>query len=567
MTHIVLIPSASTVPRELEVEFGPIASCMVPVSGRPALQYLIDRFAGPGRILLIGVHPGVEDVAGYAAHLKDENLHVLDVGATTSLSETVQRLCLEARQLLGEEGWADAALTLNFGDTLVADQAKSANTIFFDQPIDMLRWSSFITGPDGSLGEYRDRHESELKGHDRAFCGLFQFASLREFSDHLDQAMTEDIAGFPPFYRAVFDCFNDCDPLQRALQKANHWYDLGHLDTYYASRRNLGLNARAFNMVMVDDRRGTLTKKSRSEKFRDEITWQLTLPRRASHLAPRIFHHDLKSDPMEIEMEYYGYPSVNDMLLYGRYDLGTWTRLFNALGDALDLMAEFRAPPAVNLVAESALYDMYVTKTLYRLTEARQERRFAPFTGPRVVINGQAYPGVDILMDELEESLSAAGLLGARELYLIHGDLCASNILFDTRNSFIRLLDPRGSFGDLRMYGDGRYELAKLCHSFQGHYDFLVNGLFQLEQRDGGLHYQPRVGHRHREISRLFGDWLQKRCDPAEFNAIKLIEALLFLSMIPLHDDRPDSQRTFMAHGLQQYWHYAPGGTERIGAP
>ena len=63
---------------------------------------------------------------------------------------------------------------------------------------------------------------------------------------------------------------------------------------------------------------------------------------------------------------------------------------------------------------------------------------------------------------------------------IIHGDLCFANIMVDTNLSFIKVIDPRGKFGTYDIYGDFRYELAKLFHSVDGKYDFIIKDLFDV---------------------------------------------------------------------------------------
>ena len=46
----------------------------------------------------------------------------------------------------------------------------------------------------------------------------------------------------------------------------------------------------------------------------------------------------------------------------------------------------------------------------------------------------------------------------------IHGDLCLSNILFNSRINSIKVIDPRGIGynNNLTIYGDQNYDLAKI---------------------------------------------------------------------------------------------------------
>ena len=74
-------------------------------------------------------------------------------------------------------------------------------------------------------------------------------------------------------------------------------------------------------------------------------------------------------------------------------------------------------------------------------------------------------------------------LFDVEEFSIIHGDLCFANIMVDENYSFIKVIDPRGKFGNFDVYGDFRYELAKLFHSVDGKYDFIIKDLFKINYK------------------------------------------------------------------------------------
>jgi hypothetical protein len=152
----------------------------------------------------------------------------------------------------------------------------------------------------------------------------------------------------------------------------------------------------------------------------------------------------------------------------------------------------------------------------------------------------------------LPEVMERSGVSDPPEFTIIHGDLCLSNVLYDRRSGFVRLVDPRGSFGASGIFGDPRYDLAKLSHSFHGDYDFYVNGLFGLEVSEDGVECRPFRSPLHETVRQMFDHWLLRR-ERAHYRAIRLIESLLFLSMAPLHADRPRSQLAFLARGLELF--------------
>ena len=123
--------------------------------------------------------------------------------------------------------------------------------------------------------------------------------------------------------------------------------------------------------------------------------------------------------------------------------------------------------------------------------------------------------------------------------------------MVDNNYTFIKLIDPRGSFGKYDIYGDPRYELAKLFHSVDGKYDFIINDQFRLNYdsdkaiikykiNDGLIKYDL-----YQAFIAVFSDVIGK-----DIKKIHFIEALLFLSMIPLHGESESQQMVMLATGL-----------------
>jgi hypothetical protein len=132
---------------------------------------------------------------------------------------------------------------------------------------------------------------------------------------------------------------------------------------------------------------------------------------------------------------------------------------------------------------------------------------------------------------------------------IIHGDFCFSNILYDLNNQIIRLIDPRGSFGEPGIYGDPRYDMAKLRHSIAGMYDYIVSDLFEINETETGFEGKIFNDSAQDELISEFDNLLTEfGYDPKE---IAIIEGLLFISMLPLHQDKPQRQKMMYIKGLQ----------------
>lgn len=131
---------------------------------------------------------------------------------------------------------------------------------------------------------------------------------------------------------------------------------------------------------------------------------------------------------------------------------------------------------------------------------------------------------------------------------IIHGDFCFSNILYDFVNQIIRLIDPRGSFGAKGIYGDPRYDMAKLRHSVAGMYDFIVSDLFEVREDKDGF---QAVIFNMQNLNPVIENFDHKLIENGyNIQHIKLIEGLLFISMLPLHQDYPKRQLMMFLTGI-----------------
>lgn len=120
-----------------------------------------------------------------------------------------------------------------------------------------------------------------------------------------------------------------------------------------------------------------------------------------------------------------------------------------------------------------------------------------------------------------------------------HGDLCFSNILYGRQNRVLKFIDPRGADGEEEIYLDAYYDVAKLSHSICGSYDFINHDLCDL--RFGcDLRLKLEVHDQRQAIPTLRAAFISAMAeDGYDPDLIRLYEASLFLSMLPLHADVP----------------------------
>ncbi len=68
-----------------------------------------------------------------------------------------------------------------------------------------------------------------------------------------------------------------------------------------------------------------------------------------------------------------------------------------------------------------------------------------------------------------------------KEYFPIHGDLTFSNTLYNPKKNKIYIIDPRGYYGNTKIFGDIDYDWAKIYYSLVGNYDQFNIKNFKLE--------------------------------------------------------------------------------------
>ncbi|MCP4021079.1 MAG: hypothetical protein GY729_04495 [Desulfobacteraceae bacterium] len=547
MNKLVLIPSAKLIPVELQGDFGSIPSAMIPLDSKPALRYIQNDYRKFGYDFLIAVNENAEMVYNYCkSHQTSAPTTIVDVGKTDSLGMTIRK-ALENLKRFPDH------LIINYADTFVGNEIKEENAVCYVKQDDVFRWTTFQLSNQNEIININEKYIDKKVNSNglNVFVGVFAFRDVPLFIDKLELALKQERTELDPFYVALISYFNQIKPSQKTFLEVSHWMDFGHLDTYYDTKKKISLNARYFNTIKVDDQRGIITKKSsKSKKLINEIKWYLKLPVGLNYISPRILRYSLSFDEPSVEMEFYGYPALNDMYLFGDFEISVWNQIIEAIGNIRDDMISYQHLPEDQSQIKLAMQDMYEEKTTNRLKQIETDDRFSLFFADEVEINNRSVFGINKVLNLLSKTIKELQLYKIPVFSIIHGDLCLSNILYNRRNKIVRVIDPRGGFGTYDIYGDPRYDIAKLNHSIEGDYDFLVNGLFEFKLTGNSFIYKVQLQQKHKEIKKLFKHFLMEKWE-VDYHQIKLIESLLFLSMVPLHSDRFNSQLCFIAKGLE----------------
>lgn len=121
-------------------------------------------------------------------------------------------------------------------------------------------------------------------------------------------------------------------------------------------------------------------------------------------------------------------------------------------------------------------------------------------------------------------------------LVIGHGDPCFANTLYNKSTKTLKFIDPKGAITENELWTNPYYDIAKLSHSICGRYDFFNNGLFEIKV-NAEFSYDLEIPFDNSGFIKIFKRKLEE--NGFDYLTVRIYEASLFLSMLPLHIDNP----------------------------
>ncbi len=123
-----------------------------------------------------------------------------------------------------------------------------------------------------------------------------------------------------------------------------------------------------------------------------------------------------------------------------------------------------------------------------------------------------------------------------KEMVIGHGDPCFANALYNKSTQMLKFIDPKGASKEEDLWTNPYYDVAKLSHSVCGKYDFFNNGLFDIRIAED-FSYDLDIPFDNSEYVNIFKEKVQE--NGFDYLTVRIYEASLFISMLPLHIDNP----------------------------
>lgn len=523
----VLINSGAYVDQELSAEFGAIPPAFLPVGLNRLYERQALMFAdGPSPCDMFLTLPASFDIPDWdQRRLKDLGFRIIRTPDALSLGDAL----LHA---LAHIGFRQVPLRLLHGDTLLVGLDIAANDLVaVAQTRDGYRWPHAQTSADGRIVHISPADGLTRRDTGATLCGYFAFADAIKFVENLTLAGGNFLSALNADY----------DGRTLSTFEPTQWLDFGHVQTYYQSRR-IVTTARAFNSLEFASHRVRKRSTTQPAKLKAEAMWLKTVPADIMPFCVRLLEDGEDRHGYFYDTEYQYMPTLSELHLMGALKLTMWERILDSCGRFIAASID-----AADGEDDGALSHLVIEKTGVRLEEYAHSVALdldAPNT-----LNGEAAPSIAECLEGVSDVIRRDGQTLPS---LMHGDFCFSNIFYNTRMDRVCLIDPRGANG-ADLIGDARYDIAKLMHSISGRYDLILAG------RGAGRRVGPNAFDLHflqrpdqLQIEDMARNVLMGSVR-LDSDVISAAVVSLFLSMAPLHADRPDRQAAFIANALRLY--------------
>ncbi len=515
---MILLTSAAYIDTEFQAEFGKLPPSFLPVGNRRLFEHQIAfvRKIFPVEPVYLSLPANFDLPEKDGLRLRELGVEIIFVPEGLPLADSLLHV-------LNTIGIYEGLLRLLHGDTLIELFPGDEDSLGVSRTQDFYNWEVEITEDVDIL----------------VWCGYFSFSDIRLLVRSLAMARGN-------FVVAVRH-YDEQQPLKRS--NIERWHDFGHVNSYYKARASI-TTERSFNQLEIRD--GCVRKSGNpAKKIIAEAEWFARLPSKLKRFTPQLIEVgiDGQSGPYYI-LEYLCLAPLNEMYVHGRHPVYFWSRIFDHAQCWINLCVDSAQKYSTGGVRRRR-DSLIRIKTLERIAQFPNSLKFDLDRPAR--INGCLLPSIrDIATDCIRLATDAPSLPG-----VLHGDLCFSNMLFDLRSDTLKVIDPRGvSPEDCfdAMVGDLAYDIAKLNHSVVGLYDFIIAGAFRCTRLGPSeFEFDIQVDSRVLSIQEQFMRRQYGEISPLQ---VMPLTVLLFISMAPLHADRPDRQIALLANGLRLYAEY-----------
>ncbi len=287
-------------------------------------------------------------------------------------------------------------------------------------------------------------------------------------------------------------------------------------------------NPRQFNKILFEANIVTKTCFWK-EKGLAEVGFLNSVPASIKAYYPKLIDSETKQSSVIYKMQNLRQFDLGRLVMEKSMLESDWKTFYEKI---FDYFSKLPTKVTTPIEVRKRLEFLFVEKLALRMNEFRKFKDYERLSESFKESTGKDFEEQILLLVKcLKTEIS---VVNEASLKFSHGDLCFSNILYDLESKEVFFVDPRGENGEDSHYRPVEYDLAKLAHSALGGYESIARGeKFSSKTNplveDSYIHFLTRFS-----ISR---------------RSIRLYEASLFWSMLPLHSEFPEHILQFMLAG------------------
>lgn len=514
--------SGAFVGQELESEFGKIPPSFLPLGNKRLYQYQI-ALAPKGEEIYISIPETFNISITDETWLEKNNVNIIKTPNSLSLGASlVASLNISGNTL-------NKPLHVLFGDTLFRSlPIVGENVVGISYTKDYYNWA-VVTND--NIQWLKDNPLEPSNARHRIIDGYFKFNDPRELIKSITQSEWQFLEGLNKYHNTI-----GITPIE-----SDNWLDFGHVNTYYRSKAQY-TTQRAFNELLITP--DWIEKSSsKSNKIAAEAFWFENIPSELRGFIPQYLGSKYENDTISYRLEFLHLTALNELYVFSKLPSKAWEQI---LTSCMNFLVACNNNKASDCSSSNTLSILLKEKTIERLNDYCQNKNIS--LDKKWSLNGDE----GFSLTQILESINMYVPSNPKENTVLHGDFCFSNILYDFRAGKIKTIDPRGltPSNEQTIYGDLRYDLAKLSHSVLGLYDWIIAGYYDVTINDGDISFDIAEEEHHKGTQQIFIKIVE---DTFGLTAKELyaMQIHLFLSMLPLHSDDIERQKALFANAFR----------------
>ena len=510
-----LITAADFITSGLSVEYGKIPPCFLPIQNKRLYEHQL-ALIGNDETVILSLPMGFLVSEYDNIILSKKNVKIVYVPLGFSLGQSIV-------YVLNVVSIYQEPLKILHGDTLFKSLPQGLNIFLVSKAQDNYDWAV----------------SESMNNENFVYSGYFSFSN----QSNLIKCITESNYDF---IKGVIGYKNQFTVKEII---SNSWLDFGHSNTFYKSKSTL-TTQRSFNELVID--KFSVVKCSEDhQKILAEANWFKSVPLVLKKYIPSLWDSGIKDNKGFYQIEYFNLSTLSELYVFGQNEIFVWKNIFKSCNKFLMDCLIFKNPRKLEI--ETFGNRLYGEKTIKRINIYAQAINLD--LNKPWIYNDQYLPSIIKIIDEMNGLIPISSL---EEQSIMHGDFCFSNIMYNFNTQSIKVIDPRGIDEDCNetIYGDIRYDIAKIAHSVIGLYDFIIAGHFTYKElRPYQIEFEIYINPTIKEIQAYY-----KNCQMGgmsiDNSCTYPILINLFLSMLPLHKDNPARQKAMLANAFRLYVEY-----------